>query len=138
VGTGILGLCVTAIGDRRNGNIPGFLHPLMAGLVVAMIGMCFGMNCGYPINPGRDLGPRIFTAIVYGWEVFSFNNYMWFWIPLLGPTIGAVLGALLYKLFIEIHWPAEDIKLITVEEMKLISDGSRNLDSLTASEKQKL
>jgi hypothetical protein len=53
---------------------------------------------------------------------------MWFWIPLLGPTIGAVLGALLYKLFIEIHWPAEDIKLITIEEVKLI----------TASEKQKL
>lgn len=70
VGTGILTLCVQAIGDKRNAKIPAFLHPLLAGLVVAMIGMCFGMNCGYPINPGRDLGPRILVSFFYGSEVF--------------------------------------------------------------------
>uniref|UniRef100_A0A914VHM5 Aquaporin 9 n=1 Tax=Plectus sambesii TaxID=2011161 RepID=A0A914VHM5_9BILA len=124
VGTGILTLCVKAIGDKRNGNVPGFLHPLLAGLVVAMIGMCFGMNCGYPINPGRDLGPRILTAIIYGWEVFSYNNYTWFWIPLVGPTIGAVVGAWLYKLFIGLHW-SDELEVVAVEEVMLLSKGSK-------------
>ncbi len=45
---------------------------------------------------------------------FSFNHYQWFWIPLLGPVIGAVAGALLYKFFIEIHWPDEE----TTEDVK--------------------
>uniref|UniRef100_A0A914VKD3 Uncharacterized protein n=1 Tax=Plectus sambesii TaxID=2011161 RepID=A0A914VKD3_9BILA len=105
VGTAILGVCVAAIGDKRN-KIPAHLHPLLGGLVVAMIGMCFGMNCGYPINPGRDLGPRIFTLIAgWGWEVFSYKNYTWFWVPIVGPTLGAVFGAWAYKIFIGIHWP---------------------------------
>lgn len=127
MGTGILGCCVAAISDKRN-NIPAHLHPLLGGFVVAMIGMCFGMNCGYPINPGRDLGPRIFTLIAgYGWEVFrlaqinlifdrrcfvslfSFNHYKWFWIPIVGPTLGAVIGAWVYKLLIGIHWPDDVI-----------------------------
>lgn len=39
---------------------------LSIGLTVVVIGMTFGLNCGYAINPARDLGPRIFTA-VGGW-----------------------------------------------------------------------
>ena len=51
-------LCVCAITDKRNMSVSQGLVPLYVGFVVLNIGMCFGYNCGYAINPARDLGPR--------------------------------------------------------------------------------
>ena len=51
-------LCVCAITDSRNMSVSKGLVPLYVGFVVLNIGMCFGYNCGYAINPARDLGPR--------------------------------------------------------------------------------
>lgn len=74
-----------------------------------MIGTAFAYNAGYPCNPARDLGPRLFTLVIgYGVEVFSYKDYCWFWIPIVGPFIGAVLGAWIYELTIGIHVPADD------------------------------
>jgi hypothetical protein len=39
--------------------------------------------------------------------IFSFWNYSWFLVPIVGPHIGAVVGALLYQGFIGAHWPEE-------------------------------
>jgi MIP family channel proteins len=58
VGTGLLLLCICAITDARNMSVPKSLVPLYVGFVVLNIGVCFGYNCGYAINPARDLGPR--------------------------------------------------------------------------------
>ena len=38
------------------------LVPLYIALAVLGIGICFGFNCGYAINPARDLAPRLFTG----------------------------------------------------------------------------
>ena len=38
--------------------------PIHFGLLVVLIGMTFGFNAGYAINPARDLGPRLFTVRV--------------------------------------------------------------------------
>lgn len=55
-----------------------------------------GYNCGYPINPARDLAPRLFTLCVgYGKEVFSIGNY-YFWIPCIGPIFGGIIGTWIY------------------------------------------
>lgn len=70
VGTGFLALFVASIIDKRN-KIPAWTHPLLFGLGVLLIGTCYGMNVGYPINPARDFGPRIFTLFIYGTEVFT-------------------------------------------------------------------
>ena len=70
-GTFLLLLCVRGITDEKNSNVPGYLAPFLIGLLVVNIGISFGFNCGYAINPARDLGPRIFTAMCgYGTEVF--------------------------------------------------------------------
>uniref|UniRef100_A0A915B2Q2 Aquaporin n=1 Tax=Parascaris univalens TaxID=6257 RepID=A0A915B2Q2_PARUN len=100
MGTAFLCICVSLITDKNN-RIPDHLQPLLIGLLVALIGMSVGMNCGYAINPARDLGPRLFTLFAgWGVETFSYQNYKWFWIPLLGPMIGAVFGAWIYQLCI--------------------------------------
>lgn len=104
VGTAILVLLVFALIDTRNSAPSANMGPFMIGMVVTVIGLSFGTNAGYAINPARDLGPRIWTFIT-GWGDIAFpGNHEWFsfyfWIPIAGPLIGAVVGALVYDLFI--------------------------------------
>lgn len=104
-GTAILMLVILAITDARNLTPIGNLAPLFIGLLVFVIGTAFGFNAGYAINPARDLGPRVFTAIAgWGSEVFSAGNH-WFWVPIVGPLIGGTLGAFVYDLLIGNHFP---------------------------------
>ena len=106
IGTALLMLVISAIGDARN-SIPGNVAPLAVGFLVMAIGMAFGLNAGYAINPARDLGPRLFT-LVAGWgsQVFTANHY-YFWVPIVGPLIGGPLGALVYDWFIGKNFPPE-------------------------------
>jgi len=106
VGTGLLLLCVFAITDTKNIGAPKGMVPFCVGWAVVGIGACFGMNCGYAINPARDLGPRLYTLMA-GWgnEPFSLRDYNWFWVPIIGPHLGGILGALLYVLCVEAHHP---------------------------------
>ena len=72
LGTALLVGCVFAIIDRNNNAPDQGVVPVVIGLLVFVIGTTFGFNCGYAINPARDLGPRIFTAIAgWGGEVFT-------------------------------------------------------------------
>ncbi|KAF7658759.1 hypothetical protein LDENG_00008400 [Lucifuga dentata] len=107
VGTGVLVLCILAITD--DGNIsPRGMEPLAIGLIIMAIGVSMGLNCGYPVNPARDLGPRLFTAAAgWGLEVFSTANN-WWWIPVAGPMVGGVVAAVIYYLFIEHHHHRDD------------------------------
>mgnify|MGYP000382765793 FL=1 len=72
LGTALLVGCIFAITDKKNNSPNKGVAPVMIGLVVFVIGATFGFNCGYAINPARDLGPRIFTAMAgWGGEVFT-------------------------------------------------------------------
>jgi hypothetical protein len=45
------------------------------------------------------LGPRLFAAFICGWnEVFSLQDYF-FWVPVVGPIVGATIGVWLSKGF---------------------------------------
>jgi len=104
VGTAFLLILVAAVIDLRNTGVLSNLGPLVIGFAVGAIGLSYGANAGYAINPARDLGPRL-LAWVSGWGNLAmpgdgpwFSNY--FWIPIVGPLIGAVLGILIYDLFV--------------------------------------
>ena len=100
VGTGLLLLMLLALGDAKNLAPEPKIAPILVGLLVVLIGMCFGYNAGYAINPARDLGPRLFTAVAgWGGEVFRAGNG-WWWVPIVGPLVGGVLGGYAYDLLI--------------------------------------
>jgi len=107
-GTAFLLIFVAAVIDARNQAVGSNMTPLIVGFAVAAIGMSYGANAGYAINPARDFGPRLF-AFFAGWGkvalpgtyhmgTFHFSNY--FWVPIVGPLIGGVIGILLYDFFI--------------------------------------
>ncbi|XP_056266935.1 aquaporin-7 [Pseudoliparis swirei] len=115
-GTAVLLLGLTALADRRNQPAAPGGEPLAVGLLVLVIGVSLGSNSGYAINPTRDIAPRVFTAIAgWGGEVFR-SGSGWWWVPLVAPPIGGVLGAGLYRLLVEMHHPPLPPQRETVEE----------------------
>lgn len=92
IGTALLLLMIFAITDERN-QPPQNLGPLMIGLVVVVIGMSFGGMHGYAINPARDFGPRLFTVVAGFHNNGLTDGTRVFWVPIVGPLIGGVIGA---------------------------------------------
>lgn len=77
IGTAALVLCILAIVDKKNIGAPKGMEPLVIGLSILAIGVSMSLNCGYPINPARDLGPRLFTAVAgWGLEVFRYRKHL--------------------------------------------------------------
>ena len=108
VGTALLVMGLFALVDAKNGKLPPYLVPAAAGALVLLIGATFGMNSGYAINPARDFGPRLFTAVAgWGGDVFRAGNG-WWWVPLVAPVLGALLGGLTYDAFITRLRPASE------------------------------
>ena len=104
VGTFLLVIVFLAMIDRRNNSHEDGIHwttvAFTIGLTVAVIGMSFGYNSAYAINPARDFSPRLFTfAAGWGVEVFTAYNYL-FWIPLAAPMFGSLLATIFYTLLI--------------------------------------
>ena len=93
IGTFVLVFGVYAV--ISNEIAPG-LAALLIGFLVWAIGLSLGGTTGYAINPARDLAPRIAHAILpipgKGDSDWSYS-----WIPVVGPLIGGVLGALAYQ-----------------------------------------
>jgi glycerol uptake facilitator len=95
LGTALLMGMILAIVDSRNQPVQANLNPLIIGFLVVAIGFSFGLNTGYAINPARDFGPRLWIAIVSGGASLSADNY-YFWIPIVAPLLGAVVGAFIF------------------------------------------
>lgn len=92
IGTFVL---VFAIMGAQASEITAGLTPFVVGIIVWAIGLSLGGPTGYAINPARDLGPRIAHAVLpiknKGGSQFDYA-----WIPVVGPIIGGILGALAY------------------------------------------
>jgi glycerol uptake facilitator protein len=92
IGTAVLVLGLLAIGAN---SFADGLNPFIVGLLITSIGISLGGTTGYAINPARDLGPRIAHAIL---PIPGKGDSDWgyAWIPIIGPIIGGVLGAIIY------------------------------------------
>ena len=75
----------------------GSLDALPVALLVLGIGLSLGGPTGYAINPARDLGPRIMHFILPIKDKGS-SGWGYSWIPVVGPIVGGLLAALVYKM----------------------------------------
>ena len=101
IGTMILMVGILGITDPGNKGVgTAQLGGLLVGLLVLVIGLSLGGPTGYAINPARDLGPRIMHAIL-PIPGKGPSDWGYSWIPVVGPLIGASIGALIYV----VCWP---------------------------------
>ena len=96
LGTAILVITIMAIGPNK---VAAGLGPIIVGTVIFAVGFSLGPTTGYAINPARDLGPRIMHALL---PIANKGDSDWSyaWIPVLGPIVGGVVGALLYNIIL--------------------------------------
>jgi glycerol uptake facilitator protein len=74
----------------------GALDALPVALLVLGIGLSLGGPTGYAINPARDLGPRIMHFLLPIKNKRD-SNWSYSWIPVIGPVIGGIIAALVFK-----------------------------------------
>ncbi|MGP3922053.1 MULTISPECIES: MIP/aquaporin family protein [unclassified Streptomyces] len=120
IGTAILVMLVFAVTDLLNTPPGANLAPFIIGLIVVGIGMAWGTDAGYAINPARDFGPRL-ASFITGYDSAWRDQYgnLYFWVPILGPLIGGPVGAAFYKFcisrFLEARPPQEPGRVPTPE-----------------------
>ena len=108
IGTAILLFVLVAIVDTRNTAPAANLAPVVMGLLVVVIGLSWGSDAGYAINPARDFGPRLASFLTgYGTAFKDQYGHLYFWVPIFGPLIGGIVGAGLYDALIGRFLPAE-------------------------------
>lgn len=72
------------------------LKPLIVGGLISAIGLSLGGPTGFAINPARDFAPRVahFILPIPG---KGSSDWSYSWIPVVGPLIGGILGAWIFK-----------------------------------------
>ncbi len=83
IGSALLMLGIDLLPDS------GF-KPLAIGGVLGGLGLFQGGN-GFGLNPARDMGPRMASALVFGTTPFTAMGH-WFWVPLIIPFFGVPFG----------------------------------------------
>ena len=93
VATAVLVLGILFIGENKFAE---GLNPLIVGALIISIGLSLGGTTGFAINPARDLAPRLahFVLPIHG---KGSSDWAYSWVPVAGPLLGGVAGALLFK-----------------------------------------
>jgi len=102
-GTMVLMWGILASGDAKNMGLKDNLGALLVGFTVLAVGLSLGGPSGYSINPARDLGPRLFGALVGTKGLF--DGLYWLIPPVLIPMIAGPVGAVLYDMFVSKNLP---------------------------------
>ena len=101
IGTAILLFLIVAITDIRNTPPAANLAPVVIGFLIVAIGMAWGTDAGYAINPARDFGPRLASFITGFHHAFTdqYGDPYW-WIPIVGPIVGGIVGVAAYEFLV--------------------------------------
>jgi glycerol uptake facilitator protein len=107
--TALLVFGIFAITEQYNEQAPGANSgALIIGFLVATIGASMGYLEAWAINPARDFGPRLFCFIA-GWGSSALPSPgSYWWIPIVAPLIGGVIGGAAYQLLIHQFLPARN------------------------------
>ncbi|WP_108652444.1 MIP/aquaporin family protein [Dongshaea marina] len=106
--TAVLMMGILALTDDNNGAPKGMAAALLIGLLIAVIGASIGPLTGFAMNPARDFGPKLFTYLA-GWGDIALSGGRadpYFWVPILGPIVGAQVGAFIYLKLVSPYLPA--------------------------------
>ena len=100
--TACLLLCIFGIGKSFGGvtesaKAMNAVSNVVYGFMVWSMGLSLGGPTGYAINPARDLGPRVAHAVL---PIAGKGDSDWgySWVPVLGPCIGAIVAAIVWKI----------------------------------------
>jgi glycerol uptake facilitator protein len=117
VGTAILVFVIFALSSAWNNPPLANLGPVVVGLLVVAIGMAWGANAGYAINPARDFGPRLASLVTgYGGALSDQNGNLYFWLPIVAPIVGGLIGGALFKVLIGMHLTPTEEEPVVVSE----------------------
>ena len=86
-----------ALAMSKPASALGTLEALPVALLVLGIGLSLGGPTGYAINPARDLSPRI-AHFILPIRTKRDSDWGYSWIPVIGPIVGALIAAYLFKL----------------------------------------
>ncbi len=103
MGTMVLLWGILASGDAKNLGLKNNMGPFLVGFTVLAVGLSLGGPSGYSINPARDLGPRIFGALVGTKGLF--DGLYWLIPPVLIPAIFGAIGIYVYDWLIAPYLP---------------------------------
>ena len=106
--TAFLVFGIFAVTDEFNTMAPrANFGAIVIGLIVAVIGASAGYLEAWALNPARDFGPRVF-AWLFGWGRAAFPGTGGFWwVPIVGPLIGGLIGGGAQHLLIRPFYPHE-------------------------------
>ncbi|RMY63862.1 hypothetical protein D0863_10226 [Hortaea werneckii] len=104
IATGLITLSIFALKDETsNGGIARAANnwfPLKMFFIYSAIGVSYGWETAFATNPARDFGPRVACTILgYGSGLWTNASY-YFWIPLVAPFVGAMIGGFVYDFFV--------------------------------------
>jgi len=98
LGTAVLLLVIFALSDPHNEAAPEpTLVPFFIGFTVAALISLFAPITQAGWNPARDFGPRLVAVLAGYGSVAIPGPQGGFWIYIVGPMLGAIVGAWLYE-----------------------------------------
>lgn len=97
------------------------IFPVVIWLLTYCINISMSYQTGAGMNPTRDLGPRLaLYAVGFNKHMLWLDHHRFFWVPIVAPFVGAILGALIYDVLIyqghesPVNWPMHTFKELLI------------------------
>jgi glycerol uptake facilitator protein len=100
-------MMICALTEPDNPGLPqAGLGPIFIGLTVTAIVGVGGPLTMDAVNPVRDFGPRLFSYVIgFGQIAFPGPRGNEWWLYILAPIVGALIGAAIYKYLVRRFLP---------------------------------